>query len=42
MARWPLSSTPRDADGIIKDINIGAQNPTKATVQMVDPSGKTY
>jgi hypothetical protein len=32
---------PKDADGIIKGINIGAQNTTKATIQMVDPSGKT-
>lgn len=29
------------ADAIIKGINIGAQQTTKATVQMVDPSGKT-
>jgi hypothetical protein len=28
------------ADGIITGVNIGAQNTTKATVQMVDPSGK--
>jgi hypothetical protein len=32
---------PKQADAIIKGINIGAQNTTKATVQMVDPSGKT-
>ena len=32
---------PKDADGIIKGINIGAQNTTKATIQMVDPSGKS-
>ena len=32
---------PKQADGIIKGINIGAQNTTKATIQMVDPSGKT-
>jgi hypothetical protein len=32
---------PRQADGIIKGINIGAQNTTKATVELVDPSGKT-
>jgi len=31
---------PSEADGIIKGINIGAQNTTKATVQLVDPSGK--
>jgi hypothetical protein len=31
----------KDADAIIKGINIGAQNTTKATIQMVDPSGKT-
>jgi len=29
------------ADAIIKGINVGAQNTTKATVQMVDPSEKT-
>jgi hypothetical protein len=28
------------ADGIIKGINVGAQNTTKATVQMVDPTDK--
>jgi len=32
---------PKQADAIIKGINIGAQNTTRATVQMVDPSGKT-
>jgi hypothetical protein len=32
---------PKQADAIIKGINIGAQNTTKATIQMVDPSGKT-
>jgi hypothetical protein len=32
---------PKQADGIIKGINVGAQNTTKATVQLVDPSGKT-
>jgi hypothetical protein len=31
---------PGQADGIIKGINIGAQNTTKATVELVDPSGK--
>ena len=31
---------PSQADGIIKGINIGAQNTTKATVELVDPSGK--
>ena len=29
------------ADAIIKGINVGAQQTTKATVQMVDPSEKT-
>jgi hypothetical protein len=29
------------ADGIIKGINVGAQQTTKATVQLVDPSGKS-
>lgn len=28
------------ADGIIKGINVGAQNTTKATIQLVDPNGK--
>jgi hypothetical protein len=28
------------ADAIIKGVNVGAQNTTKATVQMVDPNGK--
>ena len=28
------------ADGIIKGVNLGAQNTTKATVQMVDPAEK--
>lgn len=28
------------ADAIIKGVNLGAQNTTKATVQMVDPNGK--
>jgi hypothetical protein len=32
---------PKQADGIIKGINVGAQNTTKATVQLVDPTGKT-
>ena len=32
---------PKQADGIIKGINVGAQNTTKATVQMVDPNGKS-
>jgi hypothetical protein len=31
---------PSQADGIIKGINIGAQNTTKATVELVDLSGK--
>ena len=31
---------PSQADGIIKGINIGAQNTTKATVELVDPTGK--
>lgn len=31
---------PAKADGIIKGINVGAQNTTKATIQLVDPSGK--
>jgi len=31
---------PKQADGIIKGINIGAQNTTRATIQMVDPGGK--
>jgi hypothetical protein len=30
----------KDADGIIKGINVGAQNTTRATIQMVDPGGK--
>jgi hypothetical protein len=29
------------ADGIIKGINVGAQQTTKATIQLVDPSGNT-
>lgn len=29
------------ADAIMKGINIGAQNTTRATVQLVDPSGKS-
>ena len=32
---------PAKADGIMKGVNIGAQNTTKATVQLVDPSGKS-
>jgi|SRR5690242_6397981 len=28
------------ADAILKGVNIGAQNTTKATIQMVDPTGK--
>ena len=32
---------PAKADGIMKGINIGAQNTTKATVQLVDPGGKS-
>ena len=28
------------ADGIIKGINVGAQNTTKATIELVDPNGK--
>ena len=31
---------PAKADGIIKGINVGAQNTTKATIQLVDPTGK--
>ena len=31
---------PSQADGIIKGINIGAQNTAKATAELVDPSGK--
>src|ERR1700721_975832 len=30
---------PGQADGIIKGVNVGAQNTTKATVELVDPSG---
>jgi hypothetical protein len=29
------------ADGIIKGVNVGAQNTTKATIQLVDPSEKS-
>jgi len=29
------------ADAILKGINVGAQNTTKATVQLVDPGGKS-
>jgi len=29
-----------EADAILKGVNIGAQNTTKATIQMVDPTGK--
>ena len=29
------------AEAILKGVNIGAQNTTNATVQLVDPSGKT-
>jgi hypothetical protein len=29
------------ADGVITGVNIGAQDTTKATIRMVDPSGKT-
>ena len=32
---------PAKADGIMKGVNIGAQNTTKATVQLVDPGGKS-
>lgn len=31
---------PSKANGIIKGINVGAQNTTKATIQLVDPTGK--
>lgn len=31
---------PAKADGIIKGINVGAQNTTKATIQLLDPTGK--
>jgi hypothetical protein len=32
---------PSKADAIMKGVNIGAQNTTKATVQLVDPAGKS-
>ena len=32
---------PAKADGIMKGVNIGVQNTTKATVQLVDPGGKS-
>jgi hypothetical protein len=32
---------PSAADAILKGENIGAQDTTKATVQLVDPAGKT-
>ena len=32
---------PSSADAIMKGVNIGAQNTTSATVQLVDPNGKT-
>jgi hypothetical protein len=31
---------PSKADAILKGVNLGSQNTTKATVQMVDPNGK--
>jgi hypothetical protein len=32
---------PSKADAIMKGVNVGAQNTTRATVQVVDPSGKS-
>ena len=32
---------PANADAIMKGVNIGAQNTTSATVQLVDPNGNT-
>ena len=32
--------SPREADAIIKGVNVGAQNTTQATIQLVDRSGK--
>ena len=31
---------PKDADALMKGVNIGAQTTTNATVQLVDPSGR--
>lgn len=35
-----LLTSPAGADAILKGVNLGAQNTTKATVNLVDPSGK--
>jgi hypothetical protein len=32
---------PSKADAIMKGVNLGAQNTTRATVEVVDPSGKS-
>jgi hypothetical protein len=35
-----LLTDANGAEGILKGVNLGAQNTTKATVNLVDPSGK--
>jgi hypothetical protein len=35
-----LLTAPTGADATLKGVNLGAQNTTKATVNLVDPSGK--